>query len=75
MVVDSNGLALALKGSASEKAAGASKLLVERAKKLGEDSPSVCIETDSGSILLEEQQNTTIVLYRSNERAAATPAK
>lgn len=71
MVVDGNGLALAVRGRAVEGAAGASKMLVERAKGLGDAgaSPTVCIETDGGSVLLEENNGHTIVLYRT-ERAA-----
>ena len=67
LVVDRHGLALGLKGpAADERAAGAAATLVERAKKLGEagSSPSVCIETEGGSILLEENDGNTLVLYR-----------
>jgi hypothetical protein len=68
MVVDRNGLALALAGSASEGAAGPTKLLVERAKLLGLGEPgqncAVCIATDSGSVLIEEQAQWTVVLFR-----------
>lgn len=72
MVVDANGLALGLQGAAAnERAAGAAAALVERAKKLGEagSSPSVCIQTDSGSILLEESGGNTLVLYRGQTAA------
>jgi hypothetical protein len=86
MVVDKNGLCLALKGTATEKGAGEegcavgagrdgadignsgfAKLLAERAKLLGEGGHSVCIETDVGSILLEESGGNVVVLYRNAE--------
>lgn len=66
MVVDRNGLALALQGTASEGAAGPAKALVERAKQLGEPGQgcAVCIATDSGSVLIEDSTNFTVVLFR-----------
>ena len=73
MVIDGNGLVLGLSGpSACEKCSGSAKLLVDRAKALGDagQTPSVCIETEGGSILLEQEQhspNNTVVLYKKKE--------
>lgn len=65
LVADRHGLALALHGTAPEGAAGPAKLLVDRAKQLGEGQAcAVCITTDSGSVLVEEQSALTVVLYR-----------
>ena len=47
---------------------GFAKLLAERAKQLGEGGHSVCIETDSGSILLEESGGNVVVLYRNADQ-------
>lgn len=69
MIIDKNGLLLSICGIANELQCGYAKLLAERAKQLGDEtSNNTCcainIEKENGSVLIESQNDWTVVLFR-----------
>eukprot|EP01114_Cavostelium_apophysatum_P024761 TRINITY_DN9813_c0_g2_i1.p1 TRINITY_DN9813_c0_g2~~TRINITY_DN9813_c0_g2_i1.p1 ORF type:complete len:100 (-),score=8.79 TRINITY_DN9813_c0_g2_i1:308-571(-) len=62
---DKNGLSLASKGKVTTDMAGFVYGISSRAKQLGSDDPVILIETDSSNILIRNQDDMTIALFRA----------
>jgi len=80
VVVDSNGLVIASKGSVPIKTAGFFRSIATRAKELytqpsagSDDFPLVSVETDSHTVLIQSHANASFVLFKNQQQPQQQP--
>ena len=76
LCADENGLCLAAKGIAEKSAAGNIASIAKQAAQLHPNSsshPVICIESETGSVLIKSQDDITMAIYKASPSWQKTP--
>ncbi|XP_041347815.1 ragulator complex protein LAMTOR5-like [Gigantopelta aegis] len=69
LCTDKNGLCLAAKGTAKKQTSGPISALARQAKDVSSQagtSPVVCIESETGSVLIKSEDGLTVAVFKAS---------